>query len=186
MDEERRQGRGGRGFVAVVALLYRWLHGGLAVLAALFIAFIAVGISADVLSRNLGGGTLRGMLELSEYSLFLSTFLGAPWVLRLGAHVRVDVVVENLPARVGWVLEIVGDLFGLVTSGVLFWYGARIAAVAFEENRRVIKEFIFPEGWLYVVVAFVAALLIVEFILRLWRARTGPARTDAPPAAEGL
>lgn len=177
---QQEQGRPGRrGAMGVIAAFYGGLHAVLAVLAALFIAFIALGISADVLSRNLGGGTLRGMLELAEYSLFLSTFLGAPWVLRIGAHVRVDVVVENLPARVGWVLEIIGDVFGLVTSGVLFWYGVRIASIAFEENRRIIKEFIFPEGWIYVVVAVAAALLIVEFLLRLWRARTGPVRPTA-------
>ncbi len=157
-----------------MAAAYGAVHAGLAIVAALLIAFIALGISADVISRNVGWGSLRGMLELAEYALFLSTFLGAPWVLAQGAHVRVDVVVDTLPSRVGWLLEILGDIVGLITSAVLFWYGWAIAATAFAENRRIIKEFIFPEAWIYIVVVVSAALLIVEFVLRLWRARTGP------------
>jgi len=164
-----------------LATAYGAIHAGLAIVAALLIGFIALGISADVLSRNLGWGSIRGMLELTEYALFLSTFLGAPWVLARGAHVRVDVVVENLSRRVGWVLEILGDVVGLVTSAILFWYAWSIADTAFAENRRIIKEFIFPEGWLYIVVVISAALLIVEFVLRLWRARTGP----ITPAGKG-
>lgn len=173
------------GALAALGTAYGLLHAALGVLAALFIAFIALGISADVLSRNLGGGSLRGMLELAEYALFLSTFLGAPWVLRQGAHVRVDVVVNVLPRRVGWLLEVVGDVVGLITSGVLCWYAWSIAAVAFAENRRIIKEFIFPEGYIYVVVVVSAALLIVEFLLRLWRARGGPVAVEAR-RVEGL
>ncbi|CAN0492337.1 unnamed protein product, partial [Discosporangium mesarthrocarpum] len=40
-----------------------------------------------------GGGVLN---EIIEYLLLAGVFLGAPWVLRQGSHVRVDLLVGNL------------------------------------------------------------------------------------------
>ncbi len=109
------------------------------------------------------------MLEASEYALFLLTFLGAPWVLRLGAHVRVDFVLGGVPRAGALALEALGDAVGLAVSGVLLVYSGAVAARAHAEATRVIKEFIFPEWWIFALVALSASLLIVEFLIRLSR-----------------
>lgn len=156
-----------------VAHYYGRLHDALAAAAAGLIAFAALGITTDVIMRNTGMGVLSWMLEAVEYSLFLATFLGAPWVLRLGAHVRVDIVVGGLPPRAGRRIEAVADLVGLGVSGVLFYYAAVVALNARAGGARVIKEFIFPEWWIFAVIAASALLLIVEFVARLVRASRG-------------
>ena len=35
-------------------------------------------------------------VEVCEYILFILAFLGAPWLLKKGGHVSVDIVVERL------------------------------------------------------------------------------------------
>src|SRR3977135_2899313 len=81
-------------------------------------------IGADVLLRNLGLCGLPPRNELSEDILYLVTRLAAPGLLRRGQHIRIDIVLRALPWRLGWLLEWVGDVIGLVCCLVLVWYGA--------------------------------------------------------------
>lgn len=155
--------------MSAIARFYRHLHQLLGASVAVLFAFMAVGITVDVAMRNTGFGVIAWMLEATEYSLFLATFLGAPWVLRKGAHVRVDVVVNILPPILRRVADIVANLIALAVAGVLFYYAVRVGATAHAEGARAIKEFIFPEWWIFAVVVASAALLIVEVVLRLWR-----------------
>lgn len=146
---------------------------GLGALAALLILFVAVGTSIDVVIRNLGLGVISWMLEASEYALALATFLGAAWVLHLGAHVRVDLVLNMVPRRVAFALELIGDVVGLAIACTLFYYAWDIADDKHSIGARIIKEFIFPEWWLFAVIEVAAVLLIVEFVLRIRRAVSG-------------
>ena len=63
------------------------------------------------------------LIDAIEYGLFTGTFLAAPWVLREGAHVRVDIVVTTLPPRGAALLETLADLIGLAVCLILLWYG---------------------------------------------------------------
>ena len=55
-------------------------------------------IGGDVI-RNFGFGGLPWSNEVSEYILYLVTLLSAPWLLRRGQHIRVDILLRALPAR---------------------------------------------------------------------------------------
>lgn len=171
--------------MAALARAYAAVHAALAAACWASVGFIALGISLDVILRNLRLGGLPWMLEASEYGLFLLTFLGAPWVLRLGAHVRVDIILSGVPRPAALGLEALGDAVGLAVSGVLLFYSGAVAARAHAEGARVIKEFIFPEWWIFALVAFSAGLLIVEFLVRLSRLARGRGLSDASQADRG-
>lgn len=160
------------------ARLYDGLLHAMGATAAMLIAAVALGMSVDVVQRNLGLGTLSWMLEACEYAIFSATFLGAPWVLRLGAHVRVDVLVSSLPPRAARALEIGGDAVGAATCSVLFYYAIVVVRGAIRDDARIIKMFIIPEWWVFAGIAFSAALLVIEFLRRL-----ASAIRNAPPAA---
>ena len=150
-----------------IGRVYAWLHNLLGFLVAAAVLFIAGGISMDVIVRNAG-----------EYCLFLATFLGAPWVLHLGEHVRIDMFVTKLPRRLGRVVEIAMDVTGLAVSAAILYYSASVALVARADGALVIKELIFPEWWIFAVVAFSAAMMCLEFLIRLGNAVTSA--SDAP------
>ncbi|MCW5770687.1 MAG: TRAP transporter small permease [Rhodospirillaceae bacterium] len=149
--------------------------------AATLIAAVALGMSLDVIQRNLGLGTWSWMLEACEYAIFSATFLGAPWVLRLGAHVRVDVLVHSLPRQVARILEIGGDAVGAIACTVLFYYAIVVVRGSIHDEARIIKMFIIPEWWVFAGIAFSLALLVIEFLRRLVVAIRGAA--PAPPGA---
>ena len=67
----------------------------LCVLAVLLIAAMMVGISAEVILRIFGFPSIIGLIELTEYALFISTFFVAPYLLRTNEHIRVDLVMSR-------------------------------------------------------------------------------------------
>jgi TRAP-type C4-dicarboxylate transport system permease small subunit len=156
--------------MSAVNRLYNGLHALLGGIVAAAILFVAVGISIDVIIRNSGLGVLSWMLEATEYSLFVATFLGAPWVLHLGEHVRIDMLVRQLPPRAGRIAEILTDVAGLAVSLVLLYYSTSVALGSRSDGSLVIKELIFPEWWIFAVVVASALMLCLEFVIRLWKA----------------
>src|ERR1700736_4462686 len=69
---------------------------GLAVLAVLVVAAMMLGISAEVIGRMFAFPSIPGMIELTEYGLFVSTFFVAPYLLRTNEHIRVDIVMSRV------------------------------------------------------------------------------------------
>ena len=74
---------------------------GCALLACVLVGAVALMICLDVLLRNVplvpGVQGLAWSNELSELALYLITMLAAPWLLRQGQHIRVDIVLRILP-----------------------------------------------------------------------------------------
>ncbi len=154
------------------ARIYDGVFNLLAVIAALCIALIAILVCTDVILRNAGFPTLPWQIEVSEYAQFVATFLGAPWVLKMGGHVRVDVLLTNLKPAKAFFLEIVADVLGLIASGFLFAYGLYTVYLTWRDNQLQIKMLIVPEWWIYSVVVVSGLLLMAEFIRRLRRAHS--------------
>lgn len=146
---------------------YRRLLDGCAAAAALLLGAIAVLVAGDVVARNIGLGTLPWILDVSEYSLPLATFLVAPWLLRRNEHVRLDALLTAVPARLARLLDLVADAVGLAVCLVFVVYGAKAIASSAHQGSLVIKAIVFPEWWLYAPVPFCFALLAIEFVRRL-------------------
>ena len=95
----------------------------LALLGCLLLLLMMLIIVSDVALRNLAiAGWPRGLAwsnEVSEWLLLLVTLCVAPWLLRQGQHIRVDIVLQPLPPLWAWWLEWLGDLLGLLTCLVL-------------------------------------------------------------------
>jgi TRAP-type transport system small permease protein len=137
--------------------------------AGILLLFMTVMIGADVLLRNIGAGGIPPSNELSEDSLYLITLLAAPGLLRKGQHIRIDIVLRALPERVGWLLEWVGDVIGLVCCLIFVWYGASVAAASFFDGAVSIKTLVLPEWWLLAPMPVAFALLALEFVFRMRR-----------------
>jgi TRAP-type transport system small permease protein len=142
-------------------------------------------ICADVFLRNVrvvpGVAGLAWSAEISEAMLFLVTLLTAPWLLRRGQHIRVDIVLRAVPPRVGWLFEWAVDILGLACCATIFWYSARAAFASFKAGSLSIKTLVTPEWWLLSVLPVAFACLTLEMLFRmrrLWLAPRAP-RDDA-------
>lgn len=130
---------------------------------------MTVMIGADVVSRNIGAGGVAVSNELSEDILYLMTLLAAPWLLRQGQHIRVDIILRALPARVAWFLEWLGDVVGILCCLYFVWYGVRITLASYVAGSISIKTLITPEWWLLAPLPASFVLLSFEFIFRMYR-----------------
>jgi TRAP-type C4-dicarboxylate transport system permease small subunit len=123
----------------------------------------------DIAIRNFRIGSLPFLLELTEYLLYAGTFLAAPWVLRQGAHVRVDAVLTALPRKAAVRLERLIDLIGLGITLVLVYYGALAVLDAWRSDLVARKTWNFDEWLLLLPIPIGALLLAIEFVLRIAR-----------------
>ncbi len=156
------------------------------VLAACLLLFImTIMIGADVVSRNIGGGGIPVSSELSEDILYLMTLLAAPWLLRQGQHIRVDIILRTLPVRVAWLLEWAGDIVGFFCCLYFVWYGLLITAASYSAGSINIKTLVTPEWWTLAPLPLGFALLSIEFVFRMYRLSTTEIglRDDAVSAA---
>src|SRR3954464_11940300 len=106
----------------ISALLAR-LFDFLAATAALILLAMVALVTADIVLRNTLGIGFAWANEVTEYALYLITLLTAPWLLRRGQHVRIDMMLVLVPPRFAWLMEALGDIIGLVASLIGVWYG---------------------------------------------------------------
>jgi TRAP-type C4-dicarboxylate transport system permease small subunit len=146
-------------------------------------------ICADVLLRNVelwpGVDGLPWSNELSETTLYVVTMLAAPWLLREGRHIRVDIVLRVLPPRTAYACEWITDVLGLGCCCWMVWYGSAATARSIQSAALSIKTLVMPEWWFLAPLPICFALLAIEFLFRMRRlanSTPGP-RDDAVSAA---
>ena len=168
---------------------FAWLIEALAVLASLALLAMLLIICGDVLTRNVAiPGMGRGIgwaNEVSEMLLYLMTMLAAPWLLRQGQHIRVDILLRAIPKTWAWCCEWLADIIGFLCCCGMVWYGARVAFKSHADNAMSIKTLVTPEWWMLAPLPLCFALLAIEFIFRMRRLAQGEKapRNDAVSAA---
>ena len=152
-----------------------------AAVAATVVLALTTLFTLTVVLRVTAGSRVKGDVELSEYAILLITAFAAPWLLRQGRHVRLDVVLVNLPPRLAWRCELLADVLGVAVSLLLVWYGARVLVTSAVAGTRIVKEFTIPEWWTLWPLPLMFALVTIEFAFRFRRVLHGPRQ----PRTEG-
>jgi len=146
-------------------------------------------ICMDVLLRNVplvpGMQGLAWSNEMSETGLYLLTMLAAPWLLREGRHIRVDILLRVLPKPVGWTCEWLSDAIAFACCLCVVFYGVRATWESYSQGSITIKTLVLPEWWTLAPLPAAFVLLAVEVLLRmrrLWLGDRAP-REDAVSAS---
>lgn len=137
------------------------------------LAMVAL-VTADIVLRNTLGIGFAWANEVTEYALYLITLLTAPWLLRRGQHVRIDMMLVLVPPRLAWACEAAADIAGFTASLVLVWYGAIMTVQSARLAALTIKTLVFPEWWLLAPLPICFALLALEFVFRFLRLMDAP------------
>jgi TRAP-type transport system small permease protein len=152
-----------------LSAIFGRLFDALAAIAALMLLAMVIVVTADIVLRNVTRGGFAWANEVSEYALYLITLLTAPWLLRRGRHIRLDLVLVMLPARVAWLIEAGSDILGIAVSLVLVRYGFAMAYDSWRIGAITIKNLVFAEWWLLAPLPVTFALLAIEFVFRFHR-----------------
>ncbi|MET3844481.1 TRAP transporter small permease [Bradyrhizobium sp. OAE829] len=135
-------------------------------------------ICVDVFLRNVAvPGMPRGFAlasDLSESAIYLMTLLVAPYLLRSGRHIRIDLLLHMVPARIGWLMELLAACAMLVCCLAIVWYGFIVTARSAGSDAMLIKTVVYPEWWSLAPLPCVFVLLSLEAIFRLRSLIDGP------------
>jgi len=131
------------------------------------VGMIAIMISLNILLRLLGIQTIEWVNEMAEYALYVSAFIAAPWVLRLGQHIRIDILSNTLPRKAAFYLDRLVDLLGLAICLTIAYYGTIATISAYESGSAIYKNMIVPEWPVLAFIPLSFVMLSIEFILRL-------------------
>lgn len=152
---------------------------------AVLFAMMAV-ICLDVLLRNVrivpGWVGIAWANEVTEYALYLITMLVAPWLLRQGQHIRIDIVLRVLPPRLAWCCEWACDLVALACCVLMAYAAHEVTASSLAKGFTIVKTLTFPEWWLLAPLQVCFALLAIEVVFRmarLWTMEEPGPREDA-------
>lgn len=161
----------------------------LALVACLLIGGVTVMICADVLLRNVallpGVQGLAWSNEISETALYVITMLAAPWLLRQGQHIRVDIVLRILPRQAGWACEWISDAIAFACCVSVAWFGAVATWQSYAQGSISIKTLVMPEWWSLAPLPVAFTLLAIEVLFRmrrLWLGERAP-RDDSVSAS---
>ena len=130
---------------------------------------MVVMVTADILLRNLTRTGFPWANEVSEYALYVITLLTAPWLLRRGQHVRIDLVLTLVPPRLAWLMEAAPTSLGFAVCLVMMRYGLKMTIDSAVLGSITIKNLVFPEWWLLWPLPVCFALLALEFAFRFDR-----------------
>ena len=154
------------------------LHAGLAILAGLLLIFITVSICVSIVLRALGLQSPLWSVQFNEYSLLWITFLGAPWLLRRGGHVALDIVTRRLSARGRRIMARVHAVVGFLVCGALAWISVTVTADHYLRQVMDVRAVDVPKHLILAVVAVGFILLALEFLRGLWITPSEAAEDD--------
>jgi TRAP-type C4-dicarboxylate transport system permease small subunit len=148
--------------MGVLFWLNGWLVRILCVLAVALIVSMALGISAEVILRLFNFPSIIGLIELTEYALFISTFFVAPYLLRTNEHIRVDIVMSRIDPRIAKRFECGALLMIMLISLVTGLVGTGIMIESARNGTLVFKDLIFPQWWLEWIIPVTALAMLLQ------------------------
>lgn len=127
------------------------------------VVLLAPLVALDATLRKLFSVVLPGTLEITEYSLFVITFMAGPWILRLRKQVCLDTLVTLTAGRIRATIEAIGFGIGAVASALMVWQGTLLVLQAFQDGTQLHGYFAIRAFWLYWIIPTGALIYTIEF-----------------------
>ena len=148
------------------------------VFAGALLLFAMLIISIGVASRYLLGRPIGWAIETVEYSLVYIAFLTAPFVLKKGAHVRMDLIFNRLSPGFQYTLNLITSIVSTIVCLILFWFGGRVTAELFRTGYTTPTLLEIPK-FIVVAIIFVGfGLLFLLFLIRTYDSFSKASRSE--------
>lgn len=139
----------------------------LALVAGALLGAVTLLLCLDVAVRYAQVMNISWIGDVASVSLYLITFLAAPWVLREGGHIAVDSLLRVLPQGAVRPIETGVNLIGAGICALLCVYAVRVLLMSHAAGTQVYKMLIYPQWWLFVLPPVTFALLCLSFLRRI-------------------
>ncbi|MFH1488769.1 MAG: TRAP transporter small permease [Pseudomonadota bacterium] len=102
-------------------------------------------------------------VEVCEYILFSMAFLGAPWLLKMGGHVNIDIFVAQLRPRRKRIMELISASVGIIISFIICWFSITTSYECYSSGVLLTKTLNVPKHYFLMLIALGYFFLLLEF-----------------------
>jgi C4-dicarboxylate transporter, DctQ subunit len=146
----------------------------LAILAAASLAAMALYVSYEVGARYFFGTPTNWTNDLAEYTMVYATFLLAPWLVRSGGHISIEILVAALPAKLRRAIAVFVELTAAAVCAIACWQTCLTTYDVFLRGLMVAKTWSVPVYLLYLPIPIGFGLMAIEFVRRGLRGAPAP------------
>ena len=154
-----------------------WLATAAALLAAVALFVMALGVTGDVLARTLIGVGTKMAVEVSGYLLVAMVFLGLGYTYVTRSHIRVDALLPLLPPRIVRPLEFCNRVLTILYCGGIAYLTLSSALTSYRfgtTSRTSLDVIVWPIQMLIPIGLVVMLLVVLADVL-------APDHTDGKP-----
>ena len=149
---------------------------GLNIVGVTFIMILMVMTAFEIVGRYLFNTPIPGYLENTELLMAAIVFLGIGFNQRVGAHIRMDLLINKLKGRAYHISEVITQCFSLIIIGSICIYSFFSTLEAYQMGD--VTEYLFTPTWpskLCVPLGcfFLCVRLIIQIIKGIARAIAG-------------
>ncbi len=157
----------------MIARFSDWLAQALLVVAAVLAFLLCFLVCADVIGRVGFNRPVKGTPEMVSFTIVIVCFLQAAYAVRSGGMIRVDAVVEHLPAWLQRACEVFAALAGAAFFALVCWGSLEPAAHAWTSNEfegeGALRVPVWPARFVVILGSFLAALNYLLHTIALLR-----------------
>jgi len=135
----------------------------MALLAGILLVALVLIVCWEIAMRYFVRRPLVWMVEVSEYILFSIAFLGAPWLLKKGGHVNVDVVTEHMGSKMQRIMKRIAMATGVIFSAIVCWFAFTTALECYRTGVLVTKTLNVPKHYFLFLISLGYLFLTLEF-----------------------
>ena len=161
--------------MTVLVRIYLLIVNFLAVISVSMLAVLVILIGGEAITRTLNLPFLPGVVELSEYALYMMAMLAAPWLLHHNGHLAVNVVTDLLPKRARAATALLAWVLGLCATSVTFWIGLQLLMQSYRSGQLIFRDLVVHDWLLQWQVPLAMALMSIEFLGRIISTALPPA-----------
>jgi TRAP-type C4-dicarboxylate transport system permease small subunit len=138
----------------------------LATLAGALIMLTVFLVCGDIGAKIVFGRSLPWVAEIVEHSLLWLTFLGTTWVLKRNAHIKMDMVVDQLSPRRQSILNLITSSLGAIVCLILAWFSSRVTWQHFQTGYKLLTSMVTPAALINFIIPVGFFLLTIQFVRR--------------------
>lgn len=121
-------------------------------------------VFAQVITRYVFNYTPYFGEELARYLFVWVVFLSLPLVARYGGHMCIETLTSRVKGATLKFLNILADIFTIVFMGIMVWCGIQMVI---RTNYQTSPAMMIPMSWVYVVIPFGCAVMLIYALANL-------------------
>ena len=123
--------------------------------------------------------------EVIVYLVIWAIMIVSSQLVRTDSHVRPDLVLNVVPARVARWMEIFNCVAAMVFCSALVWYGRQVVEIAWRIDEHSASDLRFPMWIYYAALPTGGLLMLIRYVIRLIGLVAKSGRSAMPPRRAG-